>query len=84
MTGLFLIGIALVLGIGIKIASYAGALLMFLFWLVVLPKEHNPIIDEHVLYFFIFIGLANIKEHWFSFNRRWRNITIVKKYGFLV
>src|SRR3989344_8142829 len=40
MLGLFLIGLALVLGIGIKLAGYSGVLLMTLMWLASLPLSN--------------------------------------------
>ena len=49
MLGLFGIGIALLLGIGMRIATTAGALLYVLMWTVVLPPENNPVLDDHIL-----------------------------------
>src|SRR3989344_5372860 len=52
--GLFLIGLALVLGIGIKYAAPLGALLMMLYYFPVLDfpyaGEHSYLIDEHIIY----------------------------------
>jgi len=61
MLGLLLLGLALILGIGVKIAGYSGALLMFLMWLSHLPPENNPFLDEHIIYLIILIGLATVK-----------------------
>lgn len=58
MGGLLLIGSALILGIFIKPAGWFGALLVILMWSAVLPPAHNPIIDEHIIYALILIGLA--------------------------
>ena len=49
MLGLLGIGLALTLGIGMRIAATAGALLYLLMWTVVLPPENNPVIDDHIL-----------------------------------
>jgi thiosulfate dehydrogenase [quinone] large subunit len=49
MLGLFGIGIALTLGIGMRIAAAAGALLYVLMWTVVLPPDNNPVLDDHIL-----------------------------------
>ena len=57
MGGLLLIGTALVLGIGMKIATYAGVLLMLLVWSSLLPPENNLIVDEHIMYAFLFLIL---------------------------
>lgn len=61
MLGLLLLGLALILGIGVKVAGYSGALLMFLMWLSHLPPENNPVLDEHIIYLIILIGLARVK-----------------------
>ena len=49
MLGLLGIGLALILGIGMRFAATAGALLYVLMWTVVLPPENNPVIDDHLL-----------------------------------
>jgi thiosulfate dehydrogenase [quinone] large subunit len=49
MLGLLGIGLALTLGIGMRIAAATGALLYVLMWTVVLPPENNPVLDDHIL-----------------------------------
>jgi thiosulfate dehydrogenase [quinone] large subunit len=49
MLGLLGIGLALTLGIGMRIAATAGAVLYLMMWTVVLPPENNPVIDDHIL-----------------------------------
>jgi thiosulfate dehydrogenase [quinone] large subunit len=49
MLALLGIGLALVLGIGLRIAAVAGSLLYVMMWAVVLPLTTNPIIDDHLL-----------------------------------
>lgn len=84
MIGLLLIGLALILGIGIKIAGYSGALLMFLMYLVILPPEHNPIFDEHIIYALVLIGLTYVKSGYIlGFGEYWSNTKLVKQYRFL-
>ena len=61
MLGLLLIGLALLVGIGVTIAGYSGAVLMLLMWLSRLPPENNPILDEHIVYLLVLIGLARMK-----------------------
>ena len=62
MLGLLFIGASLIFGIFLKLASYTGALLMFLMYLVILPPEHNPIFDEHIIYALVLIGLTYVKS----------------------
>jgi thiosulfate dehydrogenase [quinone] large subunit len=49
MLGLLGIGATLTLGIGMRIAGAAGALLYLMMWTVYLPPDNNPVLDEHVL-----------------------------------
>ena len=50
MLGLAGIGIALIAGIGMRIAAVAGGLLLVLMWTAVLPPENNPFMDDHLIY----------------------------------
>ena len=69
MAGLFAIGVALVLGIGLRIAAASGAVMMLLMWAAEWPPaQHNsageatmstnPLIDYHVVYALVLIALA--------------------------
>lgn len=53
------IGVALFLGVFLRFACYCGALMMFLFYIAVLPKEHGPFNDQF-FYGITFIALALI------------------------
>jgi thiosulfate dehydrogenase [quinone] large subunit len=58
MLGLLGIGVALILGIGMRIAAAAGGLLLVLMWTAVLPPENNPFMDDHLIYAGILAVLA--------------------------
>ena len=58
MIGLLGIGVALTLGIGMRIAAATGALLYVLMWTVVLPPENNPVLDDHLLGALTLVALA--------------------------
>ncbi|HEX7304981.1 DoxX family membrane protein [Lentzea sp.] len=69
MVGLLAIGVALVLGIGLRVAAAAGTLMMLLMWAAEWPPaQHNsageatmstnPVIDYHVVYAIVLIVLA--------------------------
>ena len=82
MVGLLFIGLALMLGIGVKLAGYSGALLMLLMWLSHLPPEHNPIMDEHIVYLIVLTGLARLEAgQWVGLGKWWTKG--VKGYAFL-
>ena len=84
MLGLLLIGTALILGIGMKIAGYSGALLMVLMWTAHLPPAQNPLLDEHIIYILIFLGFTTVKAgQWFGLGKWWVKTGLVKKSPFL-
>ncbi len=59
--GLLLIGLGLILGLFVRYASYAGMLLMFLYWLPILDFPtvgHGVLIDDHIIYILVFAVLA--------------------------
>jgi thiosulfate dehydrogenase [quinone] large subunit len=58
MAGLAGIGIALIAGIGMRIAAATGALLLVLMWTAVLPPENNPFMDDHLVYAGVLVALA--------------------------
>lgn len=82
MLGLLLVGLALLSGIGVNIAGYSGALMMLLLWLSRLPPENNPVLDEHIIYMIVLIGLARVKAgQWVGLGKWWSQL--VKGYPFL-
>ncbi|MEH1098275.1 hypothetical protein [Micromonospora sp. CPCC 205561] len=58
MAALLGIGAALLLGIGMRVAAAAGALLTVLMWTAVLPPASNPFMDDHLIYAAVLIVLA--------------------------
>lgn len=84
MGGLLMIGLSLLLGVGLRIACYSGIVLMSLLYLSLFPPENNPVIDEHILYILVFLGLlARSKHQIFGFGSKWQRLTFVKKYPIL-
>jgi hypothetical protein len=55
---LLAVGVALVLGIGMRVAAAAGALLTVMIWTAVLPPASNPFMDDHLIYAAMLIVLA--------------------------
>ena len=79
MIGLLLLGLSLIFGIGVRIAGHAGALLMLLMWLAVLPPEHNPFMDEHLIQLVVLLGIAHVGAgQWFGLGKWWKNTSLVK------
>lgn len=84
MGGLLLVGLSLLLGIGLKIATISGSILMLLLYLSLFPPENNPILDEHILYILVFLGLfTRSKSQKFGLGKKWQSLSIVKKYPIL-
>lgn len=79
MLGLFGIGLALTLGIGMRVAAATGALLYLMMWSVVLPPENNPVLDDHVLGAITLVALAalNAGTTW-GFGRPWARTRLVQ------
>lgn len=80
MLGLLGIGVALTLGIGMRIAVASGALLYFLMWTVVLPPENNPVLDDHILgaLTLIALGALHAGNTW-GLGTIWSRLPLVKK-----
>ena len=50
MIGLLGIGAALVLGIGMRVATVSGIAMLVMMWSAALPPENNPFMDDHLVY----------------------------------
>ena len=84
MLGLLGIGAALMLGIAMRLATAAGALLLVLMWTAVLPPENNPFMDDHIVYALVLIALALLGAgHHYGLGRTWERLAIVQKYPVL-
>jgi thiosulfate dehydrogenase [quinone] large subunit len=80
MIGLLGIGLALILGIGMRIAAVAGALLLVLMWTAALWPENNPFMDDHLIYAGLLIGLALARaEDTLGLGKTWGDLPIVRK-----
>ncbi len=80
MVGLLGIGLALTLGIGMRIAAASGALLYVLMWTVALPPANNPVLDEHLLggLTLVVLALFHAGDTW-GLGRTWRRTPLVQK-----
>jgi len=80
MVALLGIGAALILGIGMRIAAGAGALLTVLMWTAVLPPVSNPFMDDHLIYAAILIVLALLGAGTtLGLGRRWAATPLVRR-----
>jgi len=84
MIGLLAIGVALILGVGVRIAGYSGALMMLMLWSTHLPPENNPIVDDHIIYAVLFLAMTVVKPgKWYGLGRWWANTPLVKRFPIL-
>jgi thiosulfate dehydrogenase [quinone] large subunit len=84
MLGLLGIGLALTLGIGMRLAAAAGALLYALMWSASLPLENNPVIDDHVIGFIAVIVLAvTLSGDTWGLGKVWARTGLVRKHPVL-
>ncbi|HTE57829.1 MAG TPA: hypothetical protein VK694_03710 [Verrucomicrobiae bacterium] len=84
MIGLLSIGVALILGIGVRIATITGSLLLLMMWGAVLPPENNPVLDDHIIYIFVLAGIyrTNGTQAW-GLRTWWVKQNVVKKFSIL-
>lgn len=80
MAGLALIGIALITGIGIRIATVSGVALVLMMWSSMLPPENNPLLDEHIIYAIVLLGIlaSNNNQKW-GLRELWVKQSLVKR-----
>jgi thiosulfate dehydrogenase [quinone] large subunit len=84
MIGLAGIGIALILGVGMRIAAVTGSVLLVMMWTVVLPPENNVFMDDHLIYAGVLVGLALIGAgNTLGFGKFWSNLALVKRLPWL-
>lgn len=80
MIALLGIGVALTIGAGVKIAAYTGAAMLFLMWTAVLPPEHHPFLDDHIIYGLVLVGLAQVNSgDTYGVGKWWRRQAIVQE-----
>jgi len=84
MFALAAIGVALMLGIAMRLAAAGGALLLVMMWTAVLPPDNNPFMDSHLVYALVLVVLALTGAgRTLGLGRRWERISLVNRYGAL-
>ncbi|HJU97665.1 MAG TPA: hypothetical protein VJ644_06810 [Jiangellaceae bacterium] len=84
MLALLGIGVAFMLGIGLRIAAASAVVLLVLMWMAVLPIVNNPFLDDHLVYALLAVGLAasNAGDTW-GFGKVWAGTELVRRYPIL-
>ncbi|HZJ50096.1 MAG TPA: DoxX family protein [Actinomycetota bacterium] len=79
------IGLALMLGIGTRVAAIGGAIWMVIFFTAAaLWPENNPLIDYHIIEAVVLVGIAYVGAGRFlGLGNWWRKTELVRKYPVL-
>ena len=96
MIGLAGIAVALLLGIGMRIAAVSGTLLLLFMWAAEWPLDRhdstgaltrstNPILDDHIIYAILLIALAALSAGavW-GLGKYWANLDFVRRNRWLI
>ncbi|MFC7532807.1 hypothetical protein [Actinoplanes sp. GCM10030250] len=96
MLGLLGIGVALILGIGLRVAAAAAGLMMAFMWIAEWPpaqttnsgeptRSSNPVVDYHVIYGLSAAVVAlTYAGHTWGLGRWWAGLPIVQKNRWLI
>ena len=96
MLGLLGIGLALIFGVGLRIAAVSGTLMMLLMWAAEWPLDKltsageptmstNPIVDYHIIYALALIALAlTYAGHTWGLGRLWAKLPFVQRHRWLI
>jgi len=81
------VGVAVMLGIGLRVSAVAGSLTMALMWIAewpLLQGSNNPLVDYHIIYALALILCATLLagDTW-GLGRRWARIPVVQRFGWL-
>ena len=95
MAGLAAVGIAVLAGVALRIAAFAGSLMMLLMWAAEWPLARltlagepsgstNPLVDYHVIYALSLLVIAVLAagDTW-GFGRRWAQLRPVRQFAWL-
>lgn len=93
MIGLAAVGVAVVLGIGLRLAAVSGSVLMALMWMAEwhparftsggeLSGSTNPLVGYHVIYALVLVVFAvtSAGDHW-GFGQAWRRLPFVQGFA---
>jgi thiosulfate dehydrogenase [quinone] large subunit len=81
MAGLLGIGLTLLLGVGMRIGTAAGALMYAFMYTASLPLENNPVVDDHLIGIIVMAVLARgaAGTTW-GFGRAWHETPLVEQH----
>jgi len=85
MLSMVLIGLALILGIGTRLAAIGGIIWMALFYTAgAIWPENNPFLDQHVVYAIVLAGIAYVAAgQYLGLGKYWERVPLVQRYPIL-
>ncbi len=95
MAGLAAVGIAVMLGVALRLSAVAGAVLMLMMWAAEWPLARftsagdaagstNPLVDYHIVYALALIVVAaTAAGNTWGLGRRWANLPVVRAFSWL-
>lgn len=85
MLGLAGVGIALMVGAGVRLAAVAGSVMLLLMWLAALWPENNPFLDDHLIYIGVLALLALLNAgRTLGIGTWWESLPLVQRNRWLV
>ncbi|MEV0718020.1 hypothetical protein [Asanoa sp. NPDC050611] len=96
MAGMAAVGVALLAGIGLRVAAASGALIMAMMWLAEFPLDRftaggepsgstNPITDYHLVYAIVLVVLAaGYAGHTWGLGRIWARLPFVQRNRWMI
>ncbi|MFC4336498.1 hypothetical protein [Salininema proteolyticum] len=77
--GMGAVGVALLLGIGMRLAAVGAVCLMGMLYLSSMPLQGNPVVDQHLVYLVAAVALAaSGAGRAFGLGARWERTGLVK------
>lgn len=84
MGALLAMGVALLLGIGLRLAAVGGSILMLSMWSVAMLPGSNPFMDSHVIYALLLVLFAvTAAGNTWGLGERWSRTALVRRLPFL-
>jgi thiosulfate dehydrogenase (quinone) large subunit len=84
MGALAAVGVALLLGIGLRLAAVGGSLLLLSMWSVAMLPGSNPFVDSHIIYALVLVVLAlTAAGNTWGLGARWSRARLVQRFPFL-
>lgn len=80
MMALLGIGIGLISGVAMRVTAASATALLVFMWMASLPLQNNPVLDDHLVYALVIIGLAVSRAgDQYGFGRAWARLPLVAR-----